>query len=147
MYIWKIDKLKNDLRKKSLSESESFKYLFVNIIIYTIGLIPSSNSNVWDVYNALVTIVITASGIYYAYKCNKGAHGDNFLQKYLSIGWVTSIRWTVFFMLPAMAIYVFAIGISISVTYVTTPLDVIFLNLMYISYFWLLGKHIKDLAK
>ena len=37
MYFWKIDKLKKDLVKQPLSESESFKYLIATTILYSFG--------------------------------------------------------------------------------------------------------------
>lgn len=147
MYFWKIDKLKNDLLKKPLSESESFKYLFVTLVVYNLGMIPFLENNIWDVYSAIIAVLITAIGVYYVYKCNKGASGDNFLQKYLSIGWVVGMRWIVLILLPIMIVYFIVVPISSSISDTTTFSEVIFFNILYISYFWLLGKHIKEVAK
>ena len=147
MYFWKIDKLKNDLLKKPLSESESFKYLLATLVIYSLGMIPFLENNLWDVYSAVIMALITTVGVYYVYQCNKGARGNNFLQKYLSIGWVMGIRWIVFIMLPIMVIFYIVKGLLSDIPNYTTFTDMIFVNLLYISYFWLLGKHIKEVSQ
>lgn len=148
MYFWKIEKLKKDLLKKPLSESESFKYLFANMAMYSLGTIPFPKNNIWDIYLAIIMVPITALGVYYAYRCNGGTNGSNFLQKYLSIGWVVFIRWFVLVMFPAIAIYaLIMMAMFTSIQNNTTLFDAIFFNLLYISYFWLFGKHIKGAAK
>ncbi len=147
MYFWKINKLKSDLLKKPLSERESFKYLFATLVLYSLGMIPILENNTWDIYSAIITALITAIGVYYVYKCNKGASGNNFLQKYLSIGWVVGIRWIVLIMLPIMIIYFIAIEIYSGIPDYTTLAEVIFSNLLYLSYFWLFSKHIKEVAQ
>ena len=147
MYFWKINKLKKDLVKQPLSESESFKYLIATTISYSFGMIPYLENNILDVYSALMTGIITVFGLYYVYKCNRGSSGSNFLQKYLSIGWVMGIRWIVLVMLPIMIVYFTAVIIYPGISESTTLLDVVFFNLLYITYFLLLGKHIKSTVK
>ena len=147
MYFWKIEKLKNDLLKKPLSESESFKYLFATTVLYSLGMTQFLENNIWDVYSAIITALITAIGVYYVYKCNKGASGSNFLQKYLSMGWVVGIRWSVFVMIPLMIVYFVIVAILSSIPDNTTLSDLLFFNLLYTQFFWLLGKHIKEVAK
>lgn len=146
MYFWNINKLKSDLLKKPLSESEQFKYLFATLVVYSLAMIPFLENNIWDVYSAIIMVLTTTIGIYYVYKCNKGSIGNNFLQKCLSIGWVVSIRWLVF-MLPIILLFYIAVELYSGVSDYTTLADVIFFNLLYISYFWLLGKHIKEVAQ
>ena len=65
MYFWKIEKLTNDLLKKPLSESESFKYLFATTVLYSLGMTQFLENNIWDVYSAIITALITAIGVYY----------------------------------------------------------------------------------
>ncbi|MDP3014845.1 MAG: hypothetical protein Q8N28_00250 [bacterium] len=147
MYFWKINKLKEDLLKHPLSESELFKYLLATTIMYSLAMIPFLENNLWDVYSAIVMGMITVFGTIYIYRCNNGDKGNNFLQKYLSIGWVISIRWIVLIMLPAMIVYFIALAIYSGLPESTTLSDVIFFNLLFMSYFRLFGKHIKDVAK
>ena len=147
MYFWNIRQLKTELQKKSLSESESFKYLFVTIATYSIAFIPSYEKNIWDIYSATTTAIITTIGLYYAYRCNKGKNGSNFLQKYLSLSWVVGIRWLVFVLLP-LFIALF-IAIVLFVPYAseqTTAIDMSIINIAYLIYFWMLGKHMKEVG-
>lgn len=146
MYFWKIDKLKKDLLKKPLSENESFKYLFATLVLYALGTIPVLENNILNVSSVIITALITAIGVYYIYKCNKGASGNNFLQKYLSIGWVLTIRWTVLVMLPIMIVYYSLVAFFSIISDNPTLSEVIFFNLVYVSYFWLFGKHVKEVA-
>ncbi|MDP3986959.1 MAG: hypothetical protein Q8P81_01915 [Nanoarchaeota archaeon] len=147
MYFWKINRLKSDLLKKPLSESESFKYLFATLILLSLVTIPFLENNIWDVYSAIIATIITAMGVYYIYKCNKGAKGKNFLQRYISIGWVMGIRWSVLIALPIIAIYLIVMALSGGIPDYTTLAEVIFFNLLHISYFWFFGKHIKEVSR
>ncbi len=147
MYFWKINKLKEDLVKQPLLESESFKYLIATTIVYSLAIIPFGRNNIWDIYMVLIMGIITIMGVYYAYQCNKGSNGTNFLQKYLSISWVVGIRWSLLLALPVTFIYFVAIEIYVGIPESTILSDVIFFNLLSITFFWLLGKHIKDMVK
>jgi hypothetical protein len=155
MYFWKIEKLKNDLLIKPLSESESFKYLFaiitalslIGILDVLVEMDPTFLMiyNKWDVFSSINDGLINAIGVYYVYKCNKGANGDNFLQKFLSIGWVVGIRWLVIY-LPLIVIFSITHSTE-DIYYSNGPYDVILYFIMGISYYWLLGKHVKEVAK
>ncbi len=148
MYFWKINRLKEDLIKGPLSESESFKYLIAITIVYglTMVMVLFLENNFWDIYSAIVTGIISIVGVIYIYKCNNGREGTHFLQRYLSLGWVVGIRWMVLLVLPATIVYFIALGIYSEVPSSTTLLDLLFLNLLYLPFFWLFGKHIKDVA-
>lgn len=156
MYFWKIEKLKNDLLIKPLSESESFKYLFAYLASESLLLIfididditvPNLEfTNMWDVFSSINGFLINAIGVYYVYKCNKGANGDNFLQKFFSIGWVVGIRLIVLF-LPLMLLLFFILSLSSTDFSSTNPYDVILFFIIDFLFYWLLGKHVKEVAK
>lgn len=158
MYFWKINKLKSELKENSLSESESFKYLFATTLLYSLGMTPYIDSTVWDVYAALVGSIITIIGLFYVYKCNGGAKGKNFLQRYLALNWVVGLRWTVLVAMPITIVFMILIGALATFLEVPIPDDwtlvsddvslysIVFFSLLYPSYFWLLGKHIKSLG-
>lgn len=147
MYFWKIDKLKEDLKKSSLSESESFKYMLATTILYGVAMIPNLQNNIWDVYNAIIIGILTVGSVIYAYKCNGGEKGKNFLQRYISLAWVLGIRWLVTIAVPAIIVYLTLLAMYKGLPESTTPYDVVVPNLLYLSYVWLLGKHMKELAK
>jgi hypothetical protein len=147
MYFWKIDKLKQDLIKKPLSESESFKYLF----IFFVGLAIAISSlyfvekSILEIYSLIIDMFIMVIGLYYVYKCNKGANGNNFLQKFFSIGWVVGIRWFVF-MILIFLLYYGIIGFFFGVPDKVGLNEMILQNLLTIIYYWRVGKHIKEVA-
>ena len=141
MYFWNIEKLKEDLKKQTVTEGELFKYLFATVVVYCLGFMMPYTADIWYKLSILLMTVITASGLYYLYKCNGGKNGKNFLEKYISLGWVVSVRWAVLVALPVMVVCLIileAIGPSMYVA------EGFFFDLVYISYFWMLGKHIKD---
>ncbi len=148
MYFWKIDKLKKELLKHPLSESETFKYLVATVILSSLAMIPVPflGNNIWDIYSSIIAGIITVFGVFYIYKCNGGASGSNFLQKSLCMGWVIGIRYFLLIMSPIMIVYI-VICLYLGLPESTTLPDVVFLNIIYSLYFWLLGKHIKDIAK
>jgi len=147
MYFWNIDKLKKDLIQKPLSEKEQFKYLLAMAIFVGFGMIPFIEINMWDVYSALVAGITTIIGTYYLYKLNGGPNGKYILQRLLSLGWVMFIRWIVLIMFPVMLLLFFGLEIfSTGVPDETSVYDFVGSNLTYIIYFWLLGKHIKEVS-
>lgn len=148
MYFWNISQLKKDLKESPLPESENLKYLLPNIALYGVWWIPFwISTNIWDLYSALLMIIIMIVGTYYLYLCNHWASGKDFLSKQLSISWVVGIRWTVLLFLPSLILYgivmeSFGGGIPEN----TTWIDMIFQNFLYTIAFWLIGKHMKDVA-
>jgi len=46
----------------------------------------------WALAGALLVAVLELAGILYAWKCNGGSEGRAFLDRYLSINWVVSLR-------------------------------------------------------
>lgn len=144
MYFWSIEKLKDDLKKQTVTESELFKYLTVTVVAYLLGFLLPYANDIWYKLSVVLMSVITIFGLYYAYRCNGGKNGQNFLEKYISIGWVVSVRWAVFVMLPVMVVYLF---IFEAIGYKILTIEGFFFDLVYISYFWMLGKHIKDTTR
>lgn len=149
MYWWNIKALKKELLAGPLSEAKIFPYLLASTIVVSLMLIPVTGEWVetqLDVYNALIGVVITALGTYYAYRCNGGATGKNFLQHYFSLGWVVGIRLGVMVMIPAFLLLFLVLAAQEGYTGATTWGDIIFITLLSLFYFWRLGKHIKDVA-
>ncbi|MEX0909795.1 MAG: hypothetical protein WDZ75_00700 [Candidatus Paceibacterota bacterium] len=147
MYFWNIQKLKSDLREKPLSEGESFKYLFANLLVYSLAMIPFLENNIWDVYIFVIAVPLMLFGAYYVYRCNGGAGGTHFLQRYFSIGWVVGIRWLVLIALPVLVLYIIAQGMYSEIPDSTTLTDVVVYNSLAIAFYWLFGKHIKEVAQ
>lgn len=150
MYFWKIDKLKEELSQGPLSEKDSLRYILAWEILWALATIPFlgiEDNNIWDVLEDVIYIPVMVCGILYVYRCNKMSEGKDFLHRYFAIGWVTSVRFTVLVVLPVFI--AFAIGTMLSYEELpleTTWMDVVFINLLSVLYFWIFGKHVKDLA-
>lgn len=144
MYFWNVEKLKEDLKKQTVAEGEFFKYLFATVVLYCLGLMLPYTADIWYKLSTLLMTIITASGLYYVFKCNGGKNGKNFLEKYTSLGWVVSVRWSVLVALPSIIISLIILGVIGPSLYV---IEGFLIDLVYVSYFWMLGKHIKDTVK
>ena len=147
MYFWNIKKLKKEITTSPLSEKEQFKYLIANTIALGSAMIPFPENNIWDIYLIMIQGVIMILGIIYIYKSNGGAKGKYLLQRYFSLGWVMLIRWLFLIVLPAIIVFslameMFFVGLLES----TSIYDVVFVSILSIIYFLLLGKHIKSIA-
>lgn len=144
MYFWKIKNLKKDLIQNPLSEKEQFKYLLATNILSFLAIIPLRGNNTWYVYSRIVLFIILVLGTYYIYKMNGSSNGKYFLQRFLSLGWIISVRLSVIVFLASIVIslIVFSIDISqyLSIYHFVVPI------LISLIYFWLLGKHIKEVS-
>lgn len=151
MYLWKIDKLKEELRQGSLSEKESFKYLLAWEILYSLVLIPFPVEwSVLDVYDGLLELVLAILGIAYVYKVNGGSAGKYFLQRYLSIGWVVFVRFSVFVTIPVIIAYGVVYGVATNgadMPEQTTWLDIALLGLVSMAYYLISARHMKAITE
>jgi hypothetical protein len=148
MYVWKINRLNEQLMSGELSEVEKFKYLIANTIIYSLAMIQYYAPNAIDTWSGFLYGIIALVGVVIIYYCNGGSSGKHLLQRYLSISWVVLVRMLVLLMLPTM-IALFAIqeiylgGVPDETTYIdmayTTALEVIYV-------LWV-AKHVNKVAR
>lgn len=149
MYIWKIEKLKKQIKNDKLTEKDRFIYVFIYVVLSAIvnevmTLLPLENGNVWDLINSLAYIVIIALGTLLAFKANGSNNGVDFVGKYFSIGFVVGIRFMVFaiplyILLFLYYFYAFEEGEDIPSSYI----DVLPFIFWYIAMFWRINVHIK----
>jgi len=145
MYFWNINKLKEDLKKGPLSESASFKYFFVYVLLFAIATLPMEETTQQS--NLLTTITystIGMFGLYYAYKSNGGAQGKDFISRYLSVSIAASIRWMVMVFIPFMIGYMLFKILSGSLE--NTVIDTVFFAVVSIILYWKICGHLKDIA-
>jgi hypothetical protein len=148
MYIWKIKELRTQLTQGELVESDSFKYLMANTVLYSLAMIPYFNPNQYDTLSGFISLFIAVAGLWFIYKCNGGAKGKHLIQRYLSVSWVIFVRFAVLFIVPV------TIGILLvqepllgGVPEETSSLDVLFINTAEIIYILWVAKHISYVAK
>ena len=147
-----IEGLKEEIKTNTLSQSDSFVYLFILIIIFGamnqgFGAELHTNTNI---ALFVATWVISGLGIIWAYIWNGGAQGSRFLEKYLSIGFVLSVRFIpLFIVATAVAVFLntkilgqpFFGGVE-EVIY--TWFDVLAYAVVFLLIAWRLAKHTRD---
>ena len=62
----------------------------------------------WDYVGTVWTLLLAVFGTIYVYRCNGGATGQDFLQRYLAIGWVVTVRWLAIVM-PLFVLLIFTV--------------------------------------
>jgi hypothetical protein len=150
MYFWKIEHLKDDIRKGKLNEKERFKYAIVTFSLIALSMegmywMGVQNSNIWDVVYSIANISIQFLGILFAYKANNGAKGADFLGKYLSISFVTTMRFLVLiipFTIGLYFYYYYYFNIEEEIS--TTALDTIPFLIWLVVLYWRICVHIRQ---
>ena len=91
MEFLRIRRLKGDLARKSLSASETAKYLAAQAALLSIAFVPTPADTPAG-WPFLAYPLLALAGVYYCYKRNGGAVGERFAERYLAVGWVAGLR-------------------------------------------------------
>lgn len=143
MYFWRIRELKSKLAHGPLSEREVLPYLVVfAAIAYIAPFFPAESMNLWDYLGASWAVALAVGGTIYAFHRNGGRAGANFVQRYLAIGWVVSVRWIVFLM-ALFAAYVFLVDAPRE----TTWHEALLFGVAELVLWERIAHHIADLAR
>lgn len=150
--LFKIEKLKEQIKNGQLSEKDKFIYFFLYVIIdsilyellsYDAQLIL--NPTIWDYSHSIIVILITIIGTYIAYKSNGGSNGVDFLGRYFSIGFVVMIRFFVF-LIPSCLILFILYFINFGEDESNNELITFLYKITLVSfYYWFLYKHISEI--
>lgn len=148
MYFWNIEKLNEQIISDELSESESFKYLMANSIMYALAVIQYDIPNAYDTWGGIAGVFITIIGLWFIYKCNGGSNGKQIMQRYMSVGFVIFIRLFVLFMLPAIIASLIIQEVYLGGIPEETTLSLFFVSLIseVVLILWI-AKHINHIAK
>ncbi len=143
MYFWNIDKLKSDFKQGSVTEKSILKYLIAYTIFLGVAMLPYGETNQFDLFSTVLMIPLSVFGILYAYACNGGDSGDNFIAKYFAIGWVVTIRFIVLLIPLAFIIGIVVATTGVEIPEETTLLDVFIESTITVFLFWRIAVHIK----
>lgn len=154
MYFWKVDSLAQDLKNGSLPQSERFKYLLATVIIYAavieLTFLFAEPITTLQIVQSALVIAITIGGTIYCYLMNTRGDNQEFIDRFICIGWVVAVRVTVLF-IAVYSLYLFtgyAVGgeaferFSESTNFVDVGFTLLMCGLCY----WLIGKYIKKVA-
>lgn len=144
MYLWNISALKNDLINNKLNEHADFMYLIAMVILLSVGGYPFETSNTFDTYSWLIELFIVALGTFICFKANGANDGKYFLQRYLSIAWVMSVKLIVFLIPTIVAFYIALEMLGVVVPDETSLLDVGLVATVSIFYYWRVSHHISQ---
>jgi len=98
MYLWDVSGLKDELINRTLAESTKFAYLFIYVIAMTFymfepGLgVEEAKSDARQFWANIIFALIVVGGTLVAYIANGGESGENFADRYFSLGLVSLVR-------------------------------------------------------
>lgn len=152
MYLWKIDKLKEELVETGLSQSDLFKYIFIYVFLSAVLLeaiyfIPGEEYSNIDGIQSIANILIIGLATYLCYFANGGKNGTEFAERYFSIGFVVAIRFGAL-LIPVMIAmgFIFWSGQDLDDTS-TKWYDVAVMTIWSLLLYWRIIYHINQVAK
>jgi len=147
MYFWNIEKLKQDIKNGKLCQSVQFKYLLIWIVLTIFAELSYIGDSFNDIkYNFTIDLIFTILGTIYLYKCNGGANGKDFLQKFISISIVVFFRLLLYFIAFMILLFVMIAFFEISDAKLDNLINYIIMPIMILVYYWKTGIYIKDVA-
>jgi len=144
---WRIEGLKSQLSARPHTDREILPYTVANGALVGLSFtFPPANPNVWDTLGGVVAAPLIVLGVLWAYRQNGGHAGRDFLQRYFTIGWVTSIRLLPVVLLAAAVLFVIK-GAPADETLQTTSVDVLVTAALVGVYYQRVGSHMKQVAQ
>ena len=151
MYFWRIQSLKQDLARELPSQRDQCGYALASALLYTAALMPLGYDGDgpvrfvdWVLYGISMVGVIV--GVPYVYRANGGHSGRDFAVRYLSLGWVTSVR----FIVVLMGCLLFAGGALAFLGPWDETWDRLLglgMTLWVVLFYWRFGVHMRDVAR
>jgi hypothetical protein len=108
--------------------------------------LPSESTNRWDTIGAIWSIALAIGGTMLAYQRNGSAHGRDFLQRWLLIGWVVGVRCIAASLIVIIPLYSVLIAMD-QFSEVTTWYEFLILAVIELVYYERLAHHIGDVAQ
>jgi hypothetical protein len=96
MYFWNTNALAKKLRSRSLSQSEKMQYFVASSACYTLffevnGYLDESPSLLLILRSA-VAVMTTIIGIIFCYRVNSEGDGQEFIDRFICLGWPIAIK-------------------------------------------------------
>ena len=151
MYLWNVQALKADLTDPGLTARQELAYLVPILCVLAATFVTVPQHNIWSVVYGGLVILIIVLGSAHAYHCNGGADGVEFVSRFLPLAWVCGVRWITFLVLPITVTMVIVPGSPWKLVWPgeQPPLglfDVAVRLVLVPPLFWIIGRHLHDLA-
>jgi hypothetical protein len=145
MYVWKIKKLKDDIRADVITETEQWFYFIAFTLLYvTLFLQAIIQINaLWGQEMAMVQFVISILGLYYIYS-RSTASGLVFLERFTALSWVFILRSLFFMSLGMLNLYLMTWLFGLEELF-TAKNSLIIGMCFELLLYWRIGKHIESL--
>jgi hypothetical protein len=147
LYFWRIGVLKRRLIEGRLADREAVRYLTATFAMTSLLMaFPPVQPNAWDIGMGLVGCVVVILGTWWVYRQNGGAAGADFVNRYLSLAWVLTIRILSPLVAVALLLEVLTAGEELppAESGPGTALIALILGLLFCQR---LGAHVRDVAK
>ena len=162
MYIWRVNRLVEDLRADQVTEAESLKYLIFVAIICTISTDPVFAIGIeYSIFDALITLVLVIGvvfGTYYCYRKNQSGDNRDFIRRFVCLSVPVGIR-----LIPVVLILGMISGILFTENwpgiadldeaveeppqpYITAPEDFAVVVILEIIFYWYLSLFFSKVA-
>ena len=137
--------LKEQLRERTLSDRQALPYLVASTAIsaFVLGISSHKNYNLPDGLSVGASLTLAIAGILFAYNKNGKENGYDLIQKFMVIGWITGVRFT----LIAVPIYVVVVVVAHSLGFSLkepNPVGFTYSALFEALLYYRIGKHIED---
>jgi hypothetical protein len=115
--IWfNIKELERRLKGNELSDKQAFIYLVANLMVYTLApYLPRENSTKswWLIAIEVgIVLIITVLGIKRTFDINQSGDNSDYFRRFISLSFVTNVRFLVFVFLAAIPIGLIAVLID-----------------------------------
>jgi len=146
LYLWKINLLKEDITQNRVTQKEYLLYAIAFFSLYNVLFIISIIQiySVWNTLMVGIQILVSGLGIYYSFHLNGGFKGEQFREKFFSVGWVFLLRSVFFMSIGMLNLYVMTSLFDIEAFFSIKNSIVIGL-LFEILLYWRIAKHIENL--
>jgi hypothetical protein len=145
MYFFKYHPLKEILKNRELTDRQALPYIFVfmGLTAFFMSFPLLDEMNGWDYLSGFLSVILSIAGVYYAYLQNGGAEGYDFIQKYIVLGWVVSVR-VLLISIPIFFVAFLTGDFLGLVEDTSTAYDVIILAAFEVILYQRIGRHIRD---
>lgn len=144
-YIWSIDALKSALITRSFSQKDQLIFLLLSSLVHMLVSMSVYNFRTRTAYSELISVVIFIGAIIYAYICNGGVHGKDFIARYIAVSWVVTIRVLGVLVIPMAVVLI--VGERYMSFYLFYYMRITMRILVLLFTYWCICAHLFDLRQ